>query len=260
MKRRDFLAASCAAGLGAAGNTAMAGGSSMGQGRDYYELRKYEIESEGQKARFDAFMRDAAIDALNRIGIKPVGVFYPMKDIGPAYVLMRHRSADSYATLLQRLVEDDEFMEKGGELIDAPASDPVYKRMESSLMVAFQGAPKIEIPSKKASRVFQLRIYESHSVKAGQKKIEMFNVGELAIFREVGLNPVFFGETLAGDKMPNLTYMLGFDDADAQKASWRKFGGHPEWKRLRAMEEYADKNIISNITNIPLKPAAYSQI
>ena len=260
MKRRDFLAASCAAGLGTAANTAMAGRNSMGQGRDYYELRKYEIESEGQKARFDAFMRDAAIDALNRMGVRPVGVFYPIEGVGPAYVLMRHASADSYATVLQRLIADYEFMETGGELINAPASSPVYKRMESSLMVAFEGAPKIEIPSKKASRVFQLRIYESHSVKAGQKKIEMFNVGELAIFREVGLNPVFFGETLAGDKMPNLTYMLGFDNPEQQKQSWRKFGGHPEWKRLRAMEEYADKNIISNITNIPLKPADYSQI
>ena len=58
------------------------------------------------------------------------------------------------------------------------------------------------------SRILELRIYESHSTKAGQKKIEMFNEGgEIAIFRKTGLRPVFFGETLIGPLMPNLTYM-----------------------------------------------------
>ena len=70
-------------------------------------------------------------------------------------------------------------------------------------------------------RVFQLRTYESPSAKTGLKKIEMFNdAGEIRIFREVGLNPVFFGQTLIGSKMPNLTYMLGFKSMDEQKAAW----------------------------------------
>jgi hypothetical protein len=54
--------------------------------------------------------------------------------------------------------------------------------------------------------------------------------------------------------------MLGFEDADAQKAAWGKFGRHPEWQKLRAMPEYADSRIIRGITNLVLKPAAYSQI
>ncbi|MBN2138104.1 MAG: NIPSNAP family protein [Sedimentisphaerales bacterium] len=260
MRRRDFLAASCVTGLAAGTAAAAAGNRRPGQRRDYYELRKYEIESEDQKTRLDAFLRDAAVPALNRIEISPVGVFYPAEGLGAIYVLLRHRSSRSLASTTRRLLADEEFVRKGADVLDTPAAKPAYKRMESSIMAAFDGMRELEIPSKKDSRVFQLRTYESHSIKAGQKKIEMFNVGEIAIFREVGLNPVFFGETLAGAKMPNLTYMLGFDDAEQQKAGWRKFGGNPEWQKLRAMEEYADKNIISNITNIPLKPAEYSQI
>jgi hypothetical protein len=121
--------------------------------------------------------------------------------------------------------------------------------------------PGVETPAKGPGRVFQLRTYESPSVQTGQKKIEMFNdAGEIKIFREVGLNPVFFGETLFGAKLPNLTYMLGFESADAQKEAWGRFGKHPEWQRLRGMAEYADGTILRNIVNTVLKPAACSQI
>ena len=88
----------------------------------------------------------------------------------------------------------------------------------------------------------------------------MFNTAEIAIFRRVGLNPVFFGESLTGSLVPNLTYMLGFDDDEQRKQNWKKFGGDPEWRKLRAIPEYMDKNIVSNITNVMLKPAPYSQI
>ena len=68
--------------------------------------------------------------------------------------------------------------------------------MESSLMVAFTGMPRLDRPVDAPGRVFQLRTYESPSAKTGLKKIEMFNdAGEIRIFREVGLNPVFFGQT-----------------------------------------------------------------
>jgi len=41
-------------------------------------------------------------------------------------------------------------------------------------------------------------------------------------------------------------------------ASWSRFGGHEEWKRMSAKPEYA--NTVSNIHKIFLTPAAYSQI
>jgi hypothetical protein len=260
MKRRDFLVLSGTAGLAAMTSTTHAAGAGGG-GRDFYELRQYILETETQKKGLDDFLKNAAIPALNRLGIKPVGVFYPEKDLSPTYVLLRHRSLESYATWVQRISEDEEFMSRGADLINAPASAPAYKRMESSLMLAFEGMPEIEKPVSNPDRVFQLRTYESPSVKTGLKKIEMFNsAGEIKIFREVGLNPVFFGQTLTGAKMPNLTYMLAFESMDAQKAAWKKFGAHPLWQQLRKMPEYADKAILSGITNLQLVAAPYSQI
>jgi hypothetical protein len=54
--------------------------------------------------------------------------------------------------------------------------------------------------------------------------------------------------------------MLVFKDMAAQQAAWKKFGDHPDWKRLRQMEEYSDKAILSGITNLSLVPAEYSQV
>jgi hypothetical protein len=60
--------------------------------------------------------------------------------------------------------------------------------------------------------------------------------------------------------MPNLTYMLVFPDEAARAAAWKSFGGDAEWQKLRAVPEYADKEIVSKITNLVLTPRAYSQI
>ena len=260
MKRRDFMAASALAGLAPLGKlVAKEGGS--GDARDIYELRTYHLDSEKQRAGLDAFLNDAAIPALNRIGIKPVGVFCPEEEIGPVYVLLRHSSLESAVTLVAKLGEDDQFMSQGADFLDAPASDPAYSRMESSLMVAFKDMPQLERPIDAPGRVFQLRVYESPSVKTGQKKIEMFNDGgEISIFRRTGLNPVFFGETVIGSKMPNLTYMLSFHSKDELKANWKKFVSHPDWLELRAIPGYADKEILCGITNTVLTPTEYSQL
>ena len=233
-----------------------------GLNRGFYELRRYEIETEAQKAGFDKFASEAAIPALNRLGVTPVGVFYPDQGLSPIYVLLPHPSLVSFATLTERLGEDQEFLEKGADFLNAPADQPAYKSLEVQLMAAFEGMPHLERPTDAPTRIFQLRTYESPSEKTGFKKIEMFNTAEIAIFRKVGLHPVFFGQTLAGTKMPNLTYMLGFQDMDESKANWKKFGADPDWQKLRATPGYADKEIIRNkgITNLYIKPASYSQI
>jgi len=258
LNRRTFMAMSGMAGVASLGGLASAGGAS--DGRDYYELRTYHVNTEQQKEGLETFMGDAAIPALNRIGVSPVGVFKPPDEIGPIRVLLRYRSLESVAAVTQKLLADEKFLSEGASVLDAPASSPAYAHVESSLMIAFTGMPHLETPARSAGRVFQLRTYESPSIKAGQKKIEMFNTAELAIFRKTGLDPVFFGETLIGARMPNLTYMLGFESMEEQKAAWKRFVSDPDWQELRAIPEYADEKIIRGITNLSLRPADCSQI
>jgi hypothetical protein len=263
--RRRFLTVSAGLGVGAGAaavrTDAAADEPGTARSRDLYELRRYHLDGPKQKEGLDAFLKDAAIPAWNRQGIAPVGVFHPEKDPSPVFVLLRHGGMEGVVNGTQRLLADPEFLSKGTALLDAPAEAPAFRRIDSSLLLAFRGMPTLETPVKNPGRVLQLRIYESSSVKAGQKKIEMFNdAGEIAIFRRVGLHPVFFGEALAGDRMPNLTYMLAFESRDELDANWKKFRDDPEWQTLSKRAEYADKVILSGITNLILRPAEFSQI
>jgi hypothetical protein len=261
MDRREFLAISGAAGLAPLADACLAGEGPEPAGRDYYLLQQYHIGNEDQKTRLDAHLRDAAVPALNRIGIRPVGVFYPQEGSSPVYVLLRHKSPEVLLGMVDKLAGDEEFVRKGADAVAATAANPAFKRLESSLMIAFQGVPQLDTPVKGPDRVFQLRTYESPSIKTARKKIEMFNdAGEMKVFRRVGLTPVFFGETLVGTKMPNLTYMLGFANRKEQDAAWQRFGADPDWKKLKGMPEYADKTVLCGITSLLLKPAEYSQI
>ena len=245
MDRRKFLAASIAASCSATQITASsfaAGPQGEKPKPEYYELRLYHLRRGPKPRLFDDFYREAALPAMNRNGIGPVGVFNVM--VGPdnptAYVLIPYKSAEAFATATERVRADAEYQKAGAPFINAAASDPSYVRVESSLMVAFDSVPKLEVPPAATAnkpRIFELRTYESHSKKASKKKIEMFNTGEIAIFRRTGLRPVFFGETLIGSNLPNLTYMITFDDMAAREKSWGAFRDDPEWKKLSATPE-----------------------
>jgi hypothetical protein len=268
MRRRKFLQSSVAvAGVGTLASvlTGSTQEKNAGTGPEYYELRLYHLQKGPKQKLFADFYRNASIPAMGRAGLGPVGVFSALTDADndAMYVLIPHKSPESFATAGDRFRADPEYQKTGAEFINAPASDPAYLRMESSLMVAFAGMPKLMAPVAVAvqkPRIFELRTYESHSKSANKKKIEMFNTGELALFRRAGLRPVFFGETLIGTRLPNLTYMLTYDDMAEHDKCWRTFTADPEWKKLSTTPGYRDAEIVSKITNIFLKPADFSQI
>jgi hypothetical protein len=225
-----------------------------------YELRAYALKSEKQPI-LDRYLGQAFIPALKRYGVGPVGAF--VEQASPdrkVFVLIVYPSPEQVATLSARLASDEEYRKAAGEYLAAKASDPVYARIESSLLAPIAGMSRLAKPDTTKPRLLNLRIYQSHNERANQKKIEMFNTGELAIFRRVGLTPVFFAESLVGSARPNLTYMLVFPDESGRKSAWDRFRDDAEWNKLRAIPEYADKEIVSRITNLILTPTAYSEI
>ena len=266
MNRRSFLASSGALGLASlAANPAFGAASPQAAERQYFELVRYHLPVGPKKSLVSDFYRDVAIPALGRLGIGPVGVFSVV--YGPnspsLYVLIPHSNLESVTQTAERLLEDEAYRKEGAAVIDPPLNEPAYVRKESSLLEAFSGMPTLEAPSEEmlanTSRIYELRIYESHSLVAGKKKVEMFNQGgEIAIFKRTGLTPVFFGETVVGPLMPNLTYMLVFDDMDDRDQSWKTFVDDPEWKTLSQDPYY--KDTVSNITDIILRPMPFSQV
>jgi hypothetical protein len=258
--RRGFLGV--AGTLGAASLVA-ADGTAFAQdagARDYYELRLYQLDTPEQKTALEGYYRDAAIPALNRAGVPQVGVFEPLEELGPLYVLVRHTSPESFATATEKLLADEEFLSKGAAVLSAPPESPAFTRIETTFMKSFSGMPTLEIPVTTPGRIFEFRNYESPNVLAGQKKIEMFNIEEIDIMRRTGMGPVFYGEHLTGPVMPNLTYLLSYDDMDARKEAWGRFMADAGWKALSGKPEFADAKILGTINKAFVKPTEFSQI
>jgi len=259
VRRRQFLASSLAA-------SALAGQQTSGtKNREYYELRRYSLQRGAQSKLAEAFLQEAFIPALNRLSIAPVGVF--SADIGPEspslYVLMPSASVETLVTAAARLEQDAAYLKAGAAFLNAAANEPAYARVESSLMVAFEGWPKLTLPPATAehrSRVFELRTYESATDQDHKRKVEMFNSGEFDVFQRAGFWQVFYGDTLVGPRLPNLTYMLGFPDLTERSKMWKTFGSDPGWKKLSSSSRYNFEEIVSNITNVILSPTSYSQI
>jgi hypothetical protein len=264
MERRKFLAASIATSAFAiAGN--VAGQTPAASSRQFYQVRRYALLSGPQTKLTESYFGDALIPALTRMGMGPIGAF--KLDIGPEtpafYLLIPGSSVEAMAELDLRLAGDAGFMKVAEPFWNATAAAPAFQRVETSLLAAFEGWPRVTPPASSATkgkRIFQLRTYESPSNGDHVRKVEMFHSGEFELFKNAGFHPVIFGDTLIGSRMPSLTYMLSFTDMAELEAQWDVFRADPAWKKLSGSPRYSFDNIVTNITNLILSPLACSQI
>lgn len=233
--------------------------------RDFYEIKIYHLRNGEQENQVDNFLEQAYLPALERAGIKNSGVFKPVgqdtiseKKI---YVLIPYSSAEEFMTTAEDLEKDEEYRENGRGYFEAPYDEPPYDRIETILLQAFESWPRLSPTALKApssERIYELRSYESATEKLFKNKVRMFNEGETAIFDRLNFNPVFFGEVIAGSKMPNLMYMTAFKDIDSRDKHWSNFGKDPAWIEMSGMEEFRDN--VSHIDIIFLKPTSYSSL
>jgi hypothetical protein len=264
MERRQFLAASLATSAAALAGNAGAQAPASGK-REFYQIRRYNLMSSPQLQLTENYLGDALIPALARMGMGPVGAF--KLDIGqdtPAYyVLIPGPSVGELAEIDLHLGKDEDFLKIASPFWNATSAAPAFQRVEISLLSAFAGWPKLTPPASSATkgkRMFQLRTYESPSNGDHVRKVEMFHSGEFEIFLKAGFHPVFFGDALSGSRLPNLTYMLSFENTAELEAKWDVFRNDPDWKKMGSDPRFAFDHIVTNISNLMLSPLACSQI
>ena len=292
MKRRDFLSWSAAAACSSAGAAAIAASASetneapaadksaaqdaaaeqpkptetpqaeppaASSPQTLLEWRTYQVSDEKQQSVVAKHLVEAALPAWERLGIGPVGAFTEVGDDAQPclHLLLTYVDAAQFAAARAELEADEKYRAAAAEYLASAKDAPAFVRIESELMLSFAGMPKPEAPKKKP-RLYEMRTYESHSETKARRKIEMFNDGEIAIFRDCGFEPVFFGETLVGPRLPNLKYMLAAADVEANKIGWEKFQKHPEWVKMRDLPKYADT--VSQIEKKFLVPTDFSQL
>jgi hypothetical protein len=267
MKRRTFLKSTLAAvslaGLAPAVTATAKAAENDGAKSQFYELRVYSLKTEEQQKLIGDYWRDAAIPALNRLGVKPVGAFVELEnpEVTKIWVLIPYDSLEVFASVPAGLAADAEYQRAGAPYLEAPKSAPAYDRFESNLLVAFDGMKKLEVPvppSPDKPRVFELRTYQSRSEGRAVNKVLMFNRGEIPTMREVNLGPVFFAESLVGTGMPNLIYMVSSENMEEHKKHWAGFFNAPTWNKLKDDPQYKDN--VSKVISTFLKRTSYSQI
>ena len=241
------------------------------------ELRTYTFKDEAAAEAFDKYAEQALIPALNRHGIKTVGAFAPAAqqpappagaaaadDAPPAVkvmLLLPASSADVIASLNAKVAQDEAYQQAATDYLSTPSGKPTLSRISSELLVAFDSWPEVKAPQQKSagqSRLYELRTYESPSENLGNLKVEMFNSGEVPIFLDCGIQPVFMGQAVVGSLMPNLTYMTVYDNAEELAAGWKRFADHPEWKKLREVKKYI--GTVSKIHKSNWEAKSYSQL
>lgn len=230
----------------------------------FYEIKIYHFSSIEQEALLDRYYEKAFIPAAHQAGIKQVGVFKPVGNDTAAdkclYVVLPFTSPEQMIDLPFQLEKNSAYTTNGHDYINAPYTAPPYTRIESVLLKAFKTAPVMQLPrlqSAKAEHIYELRSYEGHTEKISRNKIHMFNEGgEVPLFRRLNFNAIFYGEVIAGSRMPNLMYMTSFENMQDRDAHWETFRADSEWKSLSSRQEY-QKNV-SRSEIILMKAAPYS--
>ncbi len=266
MQRRQFLATTLATSALALARTEAQTATQTApavSGQQFIEFRKYQLSSGPQSRLTQNYFAGALIPALNRMGIAPVGAF--SLDYGPEtpalYLLLPSASLETLVLAQERLADDTAFMTAAAPFWSAPAVAPAFIRVQSQLLRAFSGYPRVTPPATKPKgRVFQLRTYESATDLDHARKVEMFHQGEFGFFQAAGMDNIFYADTLIGPRMPSLTYMLGFGDVTEIDPKWALFNNNADWKKLNTVQRYNFESTVSNIDNLILKPLACSQI
>lgn len=235
-----------------------------GSTQEYYQLKIYQSTSENQIATIDAFLKEAFLPGLKRLGIQDIGVFKPRSilqdSVKEIYVLIPFNTLNDFLVLDDLLQKDSVYHRAGETYLNASYDNPPYHRIESILLKAFRDFPIVQptpLEGPRENRIYELRSYESPTEAYYHNKVDMFNAGgEIKLFDRLGFNAVFYADVISGAQMPNLMYMTTFSDSVSRETHWKAFVEAPEWKDLIADPKYA--NNVSHADIHLLTPTEYS--
>ena len=186
-----------------------AGSSATAESPQYYEIRTYLLGEQGDAESIHEYLRDAFVPAMNRQDVGPIGVFHnaPEDESGSprVVVVIPHESADSIPVCKSKLAKDAEYQKAAKSYLARGPKHSPYERIESELLVAMDCMPLLKVPTnqlKNPNRVFEFRVYESANERLADLKVHMFNNGEVPIFLDCGIQPIFIGQAIIGPFNP----------------------------------------------------------
>ncbi len=229
--------------------------------RTIYEILTLRLQSGDQMSRLVAWYEKRAFPLFQKYKFGPIGLF--TVQVGPAIPslveILSYPNLAEMSARWDRLFADPDWITARTDL---EAGEPAYYRRDSVLLRAtpFSHSLTAATSAGPAHKTYELRIYESPTFRQLGYLHDRFAGGEIDIFHKSGIHPVLYGDTIVGPNMPNMAYLIPFENLAAREAAWAAFGSNPDWVRIRDESIKHGGEIVRNITNMFLSPTSFSML
>jgi hypothetical protein len=250
--------------MGGAGAVFAASGAASAEDKrsNFYNVWFYNLKNGSQPNRIHEFLKNGMLPALARAGAGPAIALEALvaPHMPQVVLLFGCSSFEDLWTMHNKITQDTEYRKQMG--IVEQGEEAPFESEQVMLLQATPFSPELvaDKEPRKTPRVFELRVYHSPTWRQLRALHERFAGPEIQIFHRSGVNPVLYSSTIIGPNMPNLTYLIPFENLDAREKAWAKFGADPEWVKVRkeSVEKYGQ---ISSVIQISLyKATPYSPV
>jgi len=228
----------------------------------FYVLETFYLQQGAQVPRMHDYFSRLALPALQRVHYTGPVIFLESlvaPHMPQMIAVYGFQSLEDMWSVHTRINQDPEMMKN---LEQWDSGDAPFEHVSNTLLQAADYSPEIVAPPEppKTPRLFELRVYHSPTWRQLKALHERFAGPEIQIFHRVGVNPVLYSSTLFGANMPNLTYLIPFENLAAREKAWEAFAADPEWIKVRK-ESIEKHGQMSSIIQISLfKATAYSPV
>ena len=228
----------------------------------FYAAQYFYLKNGSQPARIHEYLKNGAIPTLKRAGAGPPLVLEALvaPHMPQIAVFFGAPSFESIANIHSKVTADPEWRKQFAAW--ETGDEPAVESMSVTLLEAAPYSPALaaDAEPRKTPRIFELRVYHAPTARQLEALHQRFADAEIGIFLCSCIHPVLYSSTLVGPMMPNLTYVIPFDNLDAREKGWAKFGADPEWVKVR--KESIDKygQITTTIQISLWKATAYSPV
>jgi len=253
MDRRAFV--------GLLGGLGMAANAAPERRTRIYALEQFKLKAGTQLPRLHEFISQSLLPALNHAHNGPkVYLEAVIAAHTPQLAAVYGFNSLEEMWSVHTKIGTDEALAKKMEALESGA-EPSFETLDTTLLEAADYSPEITASADDAApRIFELRVYHSPTWRQLTALHERFRGPEIKIFHRVGIHPILYSSTLAGQNIPNLTYLIPFADLAAREKAWAAFNADPEWQKVR--KESIDKSgQIASVIQVSLyKATPYSPV
>jgi hypothetical protein len=230
--RRSFVGILGGAGALPAAAFAQAGGEKKTR---LYLMESFQLKAGNQLSRLHQYLEKSALPALGKIHEGPKIVLEALiaEHTPQVVMVLGFQSNEEFWSVRGKLNQDKE-LEKAFEAWQTGPEAP-FESQNNALLEATDYSPEVLAldPPPKAPRIFELRVYHAPSWPHLKFLHERFSNSETKIFARAGVHPIFYTSCVIGPNMPNLTYMIPFEDLASREKAWNAFSADPEWVKVR---------------------------